>query len=48
MKTDLNRLLLRTNMKGGHGGAEFSGLLEGFRERAYEYAFLLDFVQIQR
>lgn len=48
MKTDLNRLLLRTNMKGGHGGAEFSHRLEGFRERAYEYAFLLDFVPIQR
>jgi oligopeptidase B len=48
MKTDLNLLLLRTNMKGGHGGAEFSGRLEGFRERAYEYAFLLDLVGIQR
>jgi oligopeptidase B len=48
MKTDLNLLLLKTNMKGGHGGAEFSGRLESFRERAYEYAFLLDLAGIQR
>jgi len=48
MKTDLNLLLLKTNMKGGHGGAEFSGRLESYRERAYEHAFLLDLVGIQR
>jgi len=42
MKTDHNRLLLKTHMKGGHGGVQFSGRLESLRERAYEYAFLLD------
>jgi oligopeptidase B len=48
MKTDSHRLLLKTNMKGGHGGAVFSGRLESFRERAYEYAFLLDLAGIQK
>jgi len=47
-KTDLNLLLLRTNMKGGHGGAEFSGRLESLREKAYEYAFLLDLAGIRK
>jgi len=48
MKTDSNLLLLKTNMKGGHGGAEFSGRLESFRERAYKYAFLLDLAGIRK
>lgn len=48
IKTDLNLLLLKTNMKGGHGGAEFSGRLESFRERAYKYAFLLDLARIRK
>ncbi len=48
MKTDLNLLLLNTNMKGGHAGAEFSGRLESFRERAYEYAFFLDLAGIKQ
>ena len=47
-KTDLNLLLLKTYMKGGHGGAEFSGRLESLRERAYKYAFLLDLAGIRR
>jgi oligopeptidase B len=47
MKTDRNRLLLKTYMKGGHGGAKFSGRLERFREKAYEYAFLLELVGIR-
>lgn len=47
-KTDLNRLLLKTNMNAGHAGAEFSGRLESFRERAYEYAFLLDLAGIKK
>lgn len=47
-KTDYNLLILKTNMQGGHGGAEFSGRLESFKERAYEYAFLLDLAGIQR
>ena len=47
MKKDHNRLLFKTNMKGGHGGAMFSGRLESFRESAYEYAFLLDLAGIR-
>lgn len=38
-KTDNNLLLLKTNMKAGHGGA--SGRFEALREDAEEYAFLL-------
>lgn len=38
-KTDNNKLLLKTNMKAGHGGA--SGRFEALREDAEEYAFLL-------
>jgi oligopeptidase B len=40
MKTDGNRLLLKTNLTAGHGGA--SGRYERMRELAFEYAFLLD------
>jgi oligopeptidase B len=40
MKTDSNRLLLRTNMEAGHGGA--SGRYRRWREVAFEWAFLLD------
>jgi oligopeptidase B len=39
-KTDRNRLLLRTNMGAGHGGA--SGRYDSLREVAFKYAFLLD------
>jgi oligopeptidase B len=39
-KTDTNRLLLRTNMGAGHGGA--SGRYDFLREVAFKYAFLLD------
>jgi oligopeptidase B len=39
-KTDDNRLLLKTNMEAGHGGA--SGRYRRWREIALEYAFLLD------
>ena len=38
-KTDSNKLLMKTNMKAGHGGA--SGRFEALREDAEEYAFLL-------
>ena len=47
MKKDDNRLLLKTYMKGGHGGASFSGRLESLRETAYEYAFILDLAGIR-
>lgn len=40
LKTDNNKLLLRTDMKTGHGGA--SGRFQVYREIAQEYAFLLD------
>ena len=39
-KTDGNRLLLRTNMGAGHGGA--SGRYDFLREVAFKYAFMLD------
>jgi oligopeptidase B len=39
-KTDKNRLLLRTNMGAGHGGA--SGRYDFLREIAFKYAFILD------
>jgi oligopeptidase B len=39
-KTDSNRLLLRTNMGAGHGGA--SGRYDLLREMAFKYAFILD------
>jgi oligopeptidase B len=40
MKTDHRVLLLKTNMGSGHFGA--SGRYEYLKERAFEYAFLLD------
>lgn len=40
MKTGDNVLLLKTNMKAGHGGA--SGRFERYKQTALEYAFLLD------
>ena len=39
-KTNANRLLLRTNMGAGHGGA--SGRFDFLREIAFKYAFMLD------
>jgi oligopeptidase B len=44
MKTDGNRLLLRTNMGAGHGGA--SGRFDLLREIAFKYAFMLDVLGI--
>jgi oligopeptidase B len=41
-KTDGNRLLLKTNMGAGHGGA--SGRYDFLREVAFKYAFLLEAV----
>jgi oligopeptidase B len=39
-KTDTNRLLLKTHMGAGHGGA--SGRYDALREMAFKYAFLID------
>lgn len=44
-KTDSNRLILKTDMGSGHGGA--SGRFKRFRDTALEYAFLLDLVGIR-
>jgi oligopeptidase B len=44
LKTDKNRLLLRTNMDAGHGGQ--SGRFRRYRETALEFAFLLDLTGI--
>lgn len=40
LKTDNNKLYLKTNMDAGHGGA--SGRFESIKEDAEEFAFLLD------
>lgn len=40
LKTDDNVLLFRVNMEAGHGGK--SGRFQAYRERAEEYAFMLD------
>jgi len=40
LKNDDHRLLLKTNMEAGHGGA--SGRFKRFEETAMIYAFLLD------
>jgi oligopeptidase B len=45
MKTDSNRLLLKTNMDAGHGGA--SGRFRRHLETAFSYAFLLDLAGIK-
>jgi len=44
-KTDHNRLLLKTNMEAGHGGA--SGRFKRYREVALDYAFILDLAGIR-
>jgi oligopeptidase B len=46
MKTDANRLLLRTYMQGSHGGV--SGRYRRFEETAFVYAFLLDLAGIAK
>ena len=44
MKTDANRLILKTNMEAGHGGA--TGRFKRHHETALDYAFLLDLAGI--
>jgi oligopeptidase B len=46
MKTDNNRLLLKTNMDAGHGGA--SGRFRRHHETAFSYVFLLDLAGITK
>lgn len=46
LKKDNHLLLLKTNMKAGHGGA--SGRFEALKEDALEYAFLLDLEGINK
>jgi oligopeptidase B len=45
VKTDDNRLLLKTEMDAGHGGV--SGRYKKYRETAFDYAFLLDLAGIK-
>lgn len=45
LKTDNNKLLLRTNMETGHGGT--TGRFKVYRETAQEYAFLIDLAGIK-
>ena len=45
-KTDNNVLLLHTNMEAGHGGA--SGRFNALKERARDYAFLIDLEGIKK
>jgi oligopeptidase B len=45
LKTDDNRLLLKTNMDAGHGGA--SGRFRRHHETAFSYVFLLDLAGIK-
>ena len=45
-KTDDNPLLFRVNMEAGHGGK--SGRFQRYRERAEEYAFVLDQLGLAR
>jgi oligopeptidase B len=45
-KTDDNRLLLKTHMGAGHGGA--SGRYDAMREIAFKYAFIVDALGLNR
>jgi oligopeptidase B len=43
-KTDDNRLLFKTRMEAGHGGA--SGRYDRWKDTAFDYAFILDTLNI--
>jgi len=45
MKTDHHRLLLKTKMGAGHGGA--SGRYDFLKDLAFEYAFVLEYLGIK-
>ncbi|MEE4216845.1 MAG: S9 family peptidase [Xanthomonadales bacterium] len=45
-RTDDNRLIMKTNMDAGHGGA--SGRYRAYEEVAEEYAFLVDLAGLER
>ena len=45
VKTDNNKILLRTNMETGHGGT--TGRFKVYKETAQEYAFVLDLAGIK-
>jgi oligopeptidase B len=45
MKTDRNRLLLKTEIEAGHGGV--SGRYKRYKEIAFQFAFLLDLAGIE-
>jgi len=45
MKTDNNKLILKTNMEAGHGGA--SGRFERLKTTALQYAFILDLAGLE-
>ena len=45
LKTDNNRILLKTDMEAGHGGS--SGRYKRYRDTAFYYAFLLDLAGIR-
>ncbi len=46
MKTDDNRLLLKTNLEAGHSGT--TGRFKRYRETAFAYSFMLDLAGIRR
>jgi oligopeptidase B len=46
LKTDLNPLLLKTNMDAGHGGS--SGRYDALKEAAFDYAFVLSQLESPR
>ncbi len=45
LKRDDNRLLLKTNMEAGHGGA--SARYQRYRDIAFQYAFMLDLLEMR-